>query len=48
MQKKIGGKKMSKKKHDIGRIITKIVAIIIAAMMVLSVAWSLIYYLLIR
>ena len=36
---------MSKKKHDIGRIITKVVAAILAILMVFGVAGSLIYYL---
>ena len=37
--------KKPKAKHDMGRIITKIVAAILAILMVLAVATTLIYYL---
>ena len=36
---------MTKKQHNIGRIATKIIAVIIAILMVLAVAGTLIYYL---
>ncbi len=36
---------MSKNRHDIGKILTKIMAAILAILMVLAVAGTLIYYL---
>lgn len=36
---------MAKNKHDIGRIATKVIATILAVLMVLAVAGTLIYYL---
>lgn len=36
---------MAKKHHDIGKIATKIMAAVLAAMMILAVAGTLIYYL---
>ena len=36
---------MSKKQHDIGRILTKVIAAILAILMVVAVAGTLIYYL---
>ena len=36
---------VSKKQHDIGKILTKIIAAILAILMVLAVAGTLIYYL---
>lgn len=36
---------MAKKQHDIGKIATKIIAAILAILMVLAVAGTLIYYL---
>lgn len=38
-------KTMAKKKHDIGKIVTKVIATILAVLMVLAVAGTLIYYL---
>ena len=39
-----GMKKMDKRKKDIGKIATRIMGLVLAAMMVLSVAATLIYY----
>lgn len=38
-------KHMAKKKHDIGRIAIKVIAAILAVLMVVAVAGTLIYYL---
>ena len=35
---------MAKRKKDIGKVATKVIAIILAALMVLSVAATLVYY----
>ena len=44
----LGGIKMAKKQHyDAGKILTKVLAGVLAAMMVLSVAATLIWYLII-
>ena len=43
-EKKIQGAKKVKPRKDLGKVATKIMAIILAAMMVLSVAITLIYY----
>lgn len=44
MAKKGTNKKEETKKHDIGKIATKVMAAILALMMVLAVAATLIYY----
>lgn len=36
---------MAKKQHDIGRIATRIIALVLAILMVVAVAGTLIYYL---
>lgn len=41
----LGGIKMSKKRYDAGKILTKVLAGILAGIMVLSVAATLIWYL---
>ena len=41
----LGGIKMSKKHYDAGKILTKVLAGVLAALMILSVAATLIWYL---
>lgn len=38
---------MAKKKHNVGKIVVKFMAIILAALMILGVAASLVYYLIV-
>ena len=46
--KQKGGVKMEKKHHDAGRIFTKVIATILAILMIFAVAATLIYYVIAR